>query len=55
MKIKYYIYILEKYLTMPKKGNVRHKGKLITIRDYKALMKQKAKKESKPKPKKKST
>ena len=38
-----------------RKEYVRHKGKLITIRDYKALMKQKAKKESKPKKKKKST
>ena len=38
-----------------RKEYVRHKGKLITIKDYKALMKQKAKKESKPKKKKKST
>jgi len=38
-----------------RKEYVRHKGKLITIRDYKALMKQKAKKKSKPKKKKKST
>ena len=38
-----------------RKEYVRHKGKLITVKDYKALMKQKAKKESKPKKKKKST
>ena len=54
MKIKYYIYILEKLLTMPKKVMLK-KCKLITVKDYKALMKQKAKKESKPKKKKKST
>ena len=38
-----------------RKEYVRHKGKLITVKDYKESMKQKAKKESKPKKKKKST